>query len=104
MPTLMERSGVLVVYGDFGCAMCYLASQRVDELTRAGVAVEWRAVEHRPELPVTGLRPDVDTRSAAERALADARALLRSGEQLPVAVPAMVPKTQAAVSGYAEGY
>src|ERR1019366_2715818 len=97
MPTLMERSGALVVYGDFSCATCYLASQRVDGLTRAGVAVEWRAVEHRPELPVTGLRHDVDTRSAAEHALAPARALLRSGEQLPLAVPAMVPKTQAAV-------
>src|SRR5665647_981936 len=103
MPTLMERSGALVVYGDFGCAMCYLASQRVDELTRAGVAVEWCAVEHRPELPVTGLRPDADTRSAADRALADARALGRPGERLPVAGPALVPKTQAAVSAYAEG-
>jgi 2-hydroxychromene-2-carboxylate isomerase len=103
MPTLMERSGALVVYGDFGCAMCYLASQRVDELTRAGVAVEWRAVEHRPELPVTGLRPDVDTRSAADRAVADARALGRPGERLPVAGPALVPKAQAAVSAYAEG-
>jgi 2-hydroxychromene-2-carboxylate isomerase len=103
MPTLIERSGALVVYGDFGCAMCYLASQRVDELTRAGVAVEWRAVEHRPELPVTGLRPDVDTRSAADRALAHARALGRPGERLPVAGPALVPKTEAAVSAYAEG-
>ena len=103
MPKLMERSGALVVYGDFGCAMCYLASQRVDELTRAGVAVEWRAVEHRPELPVTGLHPDVDTRSAADRAVADARALLRPGERLPVAGPALVPKAQAAVSAYAEG-
>ena len=103
MPTLIERSGALLVYGDFGCAMCYLASQRVDELTRAGVAVEWRAVEHRPELPVTGLRPDVDTRSAADRALAHARALGRPGERLPVAGPALVPKTEAAVSAYAEG-
>ena len=103
MPTLMERSGALVVYGDFGCAMCYLASQRVEELTRAGVAVQWRAIEHRPELPVTGLRPDVDTRSAADRAVADARALGRSGERLPVAGPALVPKTQAAVSAYTEG-
>ena len=40
---------------------------------------------------------------ADNRALADARALLRPGERLPVAGPALVPKTQAAVSGYAEG-
>src|SRR5665811_866680 len=97
MPTLMEHSGVLVVYGDFSCAMCYLASQRVDVLTRAGVAVEWRALEHHPELPVTGLRHDVDA-SAAARALAAAQRLLLPGEELPPAVPALVPKTQAAVS------
>jgi 2-hydroxychromene-2-carboxylate isomerase len=102
MPVLTERSGVLVVYGDFSCAMCYLASQRVDVLNSAGVAVEWRAIEHREELPVTGRRRDVDAQSAAERALADARALLQLGEQLPAAVPALVPKTQAAVSAYAE--
>jgi hypothetical protein len=102
MPVLMEHSGALVVYGDFNCAMCYLASQRVHVLNRAGVAVEWRAIEHREELPVTGLRHDVDAWSAAERALADARALLLPGEQLPAAVPALVPKTQAAVSAYAE--
>jgi hypothetical protein len=99
----MEHSGVLVVHGDFSCAMCYLASQRVDVLTRAGVAVEWRAVEHRPELPVTGLRPDVDAQSAAARALAAAQRLVLPGEKLPSAVPALVPKTQAAVSAYAEG-
>ena len=103
MSTLMEHSGVLVVYGDFSCAMCYLASQRVDVLTRAGVAVEWRAVEHHPELPVTGLRHDVDAQSAAARALAAAQRLLLPGEELPPAVPALVPKTQAAVSAYAEG-
>ena len=102
MSAFAAPSRTLVLYGDFSCATCYLASQRVDGLTRAGVAVEWRAVEHRPELPVTGLRHDVDTRSAAEHALAHSRALLRPGEQLPLAVPAMVPKTQAAVSAYAE--
>jgi hypothetical protein len=41
-------------------------------------------------------------RSAVERALGDARALLRPGEQLPAAVPALLPKTRAAVSAYAE--
>ena len=102
MSAFAAPSRTLVLYGDFSCATCYLASQRVDGLTRAGVAVEWRAVEHRPELPVTGLRHGVDTRSAAEHALAHSRALLRPGEQLPLAVPAMVPKTQAAVSAYAE--
>lgn len=95
-------SRTLVLYGDFSCPMCYLASQGVDVLAGAGVAVQWRAVEHSPELPVTGLRYDAASSSAVERALGDARTLLRPGEQLPAAVPAMVPKTEAAVSAYAE--
>ncbi|MEO8556766.1 MAG: DsbA family protein [Actinomycetota bacterium] len=97
-----QPSRTLVVYGDFSCPVCYLASQRVDALTDAGVAVQWRAVEHRPELPVNGLRHDAESSSAAEHALEDARALLRPGERLPAAAPAMVPKTEAAISAYAE--
>jgi 2-hydroxychromene-2-carboxylate isomerase len=102
MPASVEPSRTLVLYGDFSCPMCYVASQRVDALTNAGVAVQWRAVEHRPDLPVGGLRHDVNTLPAAERALGDARALLRPGEQLPAAVRALVPKTEAADSAYAE--
>ena len=98
----VEPLRTLVVYGDFSCPMCYLASQRADALATAGVAVQWRAVEHRPELPVNGLRYDGDSSAAAKHALEDARALLRSGEQLPAAAPAMVPKTEAAISAYAE--
>jgi len=101
-PAPVEPSHPLVIYGDFSCPMCYLASQRVDELTNAGIAVQWRAVEHRPDLPVGGLRHDVDTLSAVERSLGDARALLRPREQLPATVPALVPKTEAAVSAYGE--
>jgi predicted DsbA family dithiol-disulfide isomerase len=98
----VETLRTLVVYGDFSCPMCYLASQRADALATAGVAVQWRAVEHHPELPVNGLRYDADSSSAAKHALEDARTLLRPGEQLPAAAPAMVPKTEAAVSAYAE--
>ena len=98
----MEPPRTLVLYGDFSCPMCYLASQRLDALARAGVAVQWRAVEHRPELPVNRLRYDAESSSAAEHAPEEARALLRPGEQLPAAARTMVPKTAAAVSAYAE--
>ncbi|MEP7036472.1 MAG: DsbA family protein, partial [Actinomycetota bacterium] len=99
----VEPSPTLVLYGDFSCPLCYLASQRLDALTTsAGVAVQWRAVEHHPRLPVNGLSHDAGSSSTAGRALEDARALLRPGEQLPAAAPTMVPKTEAAVSAYAE--
>ena len=98
----VEGSRTLVLYSDFSCPVCFLASQRFDALADAGVAVQWRPVEHHPELPVTGLRHDAESSAAAKRALEDARALLRPGEQLPATVPAMVPKTEAAISAYAE--
>ena len=101
-PASAEPLPTLVLYGDFSCPLCYLASQRLDALARAGGAVQWRAVEHHPELPVNGLRDDAGSSSAAGRALDNARALLRPGEQLPAAAPTMVPKTEAAVSAYAE--
>ena len=35
----------IVIYGDFGCPYCYLASLRADELLESGVAeIDWRAV------------------------------------------------------------
>ena len=47
----------VIVYADFNCVYCYLASQRADRLVRDGKAdVEWRAVEHRRRLPVTGVK------------------------------------------------
>ena len=39
----------VVVYGDFNCLLCYLASQRVDLLAGTGAdGIEWRAVDHGP--------------------------------------------------------
>jgi hypothetical protein len=36
----------VVVYGDFNCLLCYLASQRADHLVGTEAAgIEWRAVE-----------------------------------------------------------
>ena len=91
----------MIVYGDFTCPECYLAALRCDLLTAAGVDVDFRAVERRPELPVTGTRLSANDRDALAgrfRALQD---LLLPGEQLPWAMPQVVPKSEAAVSGYA---
>ena len=92
----------VIVYADFNCVFCYLASQRADRLVRAGKAeVEWCAVEHRPRLPVTGLKPRPGD-PGGEDDLAEAVRLALPGEQLPAALPSMVTNTRAAVSAYAE--
>jgi hypothetical protein len=41
----------VIIYGDFNCPYSYLASQRAGRLREAGVAVDWRAVEHDRRLP-----------------------------------------------------
>lgn len=94
----------LVAYADFGCPWCYVASRRVDALAAAGVEVDWRAVEADPRLPVSGRRLDPDERIAVKQELSTVAALLLPGEELPWALPSLVPKTEAAVSGYAEAY
>jgi 2-hydroxychromene-2-carboxylate isomerase len=91
----------VIVYGDFNCPYSYLASQRADLLSRAGVAVDWRAVEHDRGLPVTGSRPDSD-RAAWDRELAEVASLAWPGEEVPAGPPVLVSNTKAAVAAYAE--
>lgn len=90
----------LVVYGDFSCPRSYLASRRLDALAATGVEVDWRAVESDPTLPVTGRLLG----ASDQHDMASAAALLTSDEDLPWLPPELVPKTQAAVAGYAEAY
>jgi DSBA-like thioredoxin domain len=91
----------VVVYGDFNCPYSYLASQRADLLSRAGVAVGWRAVEHDAGLPVTGSRSDGD-RATWDRELAEVASLALPGEHVPDRSPVLISNTKAAVAAYAE--
>lgn len=92
----------IVVYGDFTCPYSYLASCRTDVLIEAGALVEWRAVEHRPGLPVTGRPLDPPARAALEEEVAEIRGLCLDGEELPLALPHLQPRTEAAAAGLAE--
>lgn len=92
----------VIVYGDFNCLRCYLAAQLADWLARTGTAeIDWRAVEHDRELPVTGARSDPGG-ADWDAELAEATALALPGERLPTAPPPVVSNTRAAVSAYAE--
>ncbi|MGH3153503.1 MAG: DsbA family protein, partial [Streptosporangiaceae bacterium] len=87
----------VIVYGDFNCPYSYLASQRADLLSRAGVAVDWRAVEHDWRLPVTGSRSDSD-QAARDRELAEVASLALPGEHVPAGPPVLISNTQAAAA------
>ena len=91
----------LVIYADFCSPESYLASRRVDAL--ASVAwVDWRAVEADSQRPVTGV-PLSEGEHLPSR-LAALEALLLPGEQWSWRLPTLIPKTQAAVSAYAEAH
>jgi 2-hydroxychromene-2-carboxylate isomerase len=94
----------LIVYADFSSPECYLASRRAAALHAAGVDVDWRAVEHEPGLPVGGRRVTGDEHDRLSATLAELGEMLLPAETLPWVMPRLVPKTEAAVSTYAESY
>lgn len=94
----------MIIYGDFTCAMCYLASWRADLLDDTLDAVDWRAVEHQPSLPLTGLRPARLELEGLTGRWGDMLSLRMPGEVVPGRSPSFVASTQAAVAGYAEAY
>jgi 2-hydroxychromene-2-carboxylate isomerase len=93
----------LVVYGDFNCPWSYLASRRAALLARAGAQVDWRAVEHDPWVPRRFM--DSSGRFAELRAeMERVSGHLLPGEELPYCLSGFVPRTTAAISGYAEAH
>jgi 2-hydroxychromene-2-carboxylate isomerase len=92
----------VIVYGDFNCPYCYLASQRAGRLSRGGPAeIDWRAIEHNRALAMTGT-PAGASRAAWDKELADVAALALPGEDTPAAPPAVISNTHAMVAAYAE--
>jgi predicted DsbA family dithiol-disulfide isomerase len=85
---------VLIVYGDFNCPYSALASRRVDELLRNGAAeIEWRAVEHEPEIALEGRPVDGDFRRKLEGEIAEIAGLLRPDEDFVPVLPEVYPNT-----------
>lgn len=93
----------LIVYADFSSPECYLASRRADALAEAA-PVDWRAVELCPHLPVTGVLVTGEVRRQVAARFATLDGALLPGEELPWAMPTITPKTEAAVSAWAELY
>jgi hypothetical protein len=93
----------LVLYGDFNCPWSYLAFRRAGVLSGAGLAVDWRAVEHAPRHPRHGADPKGGFDGLHEE-MDRVVARLLPEEELPYDLAGFVPRTRAAVASYAEGY
>lgn len=94
----------IVVYADFTCPDCYLAAHRADALAAADVPIDFRAVERRPDLPVGGVCSSAADQDALTARYNTLQELLLPGEYLPWSLPLLTPKSEAAVSAYAEVY
>lgn len=92
----------MIVYADFSCPECYLASRRADLLAAAGVEIDWRATQHTPQLSVRGRPLGEAERAALSARFARLAELLLPGEELPWTVPVLQPRTEAAVTALAE--
>ena len=96
----MTTSGPVVLYGDFNCPWSYLAARRARALQATGLQVELRAVEHDPWRPGQGGGRFDELHDEMDQVCAE----LLPGEELPYSLAGFVPRTQAAVSAYAEAY
>ena len=98
LSTIVNMSGAIpmsmVVYADFTNPDCYLATRRCDALAAAGVPVDFRAVEHRPD-------PTVIDQDAVTERFRVLQHLLLPGEQLPWTRPPRISTSEAAASAYA---
>ena len=99
----MESQPVeLIVYGDFNCPFSALASARVSRLERIGaVRVDWRAVEHAPDLPPAGIEIAGELASEIQRELEQIRGLLSVDEPDRLTLPARQPNTRLVTAAYA---
>lgn len=99
----MDRQPVeLIVYGDFNCPFSALASARVRRLERLGtVQVDWRAVEHAPDIPPEGIEVTGELASELRRELEQIRGLLGAGEPDRLRLPTRQPNTRLATTAYA---
>ena len=92
----------LIVYGDFNCPFSALASARVSRLERIGaVHVDWRAVEHAPDLPPAGIEIAGELASELKRELEQIRDLLSADEPDRLTLPARQPNTRLVTAAYA---
>ena len=92
----------LTIYGDFNCPYSYLASIRADVLIAAGLAqVEWKAVEHSPEIPSPSGAPSDAEEASLDREIDEIRRLIGPEEYVPLSRPPLLPNSAAAIARFA---
>jgi predicted DsbA family dithiol-disulfide isomerase len=92
----------LVIYGDFNCPYSCLASARADTLIERGVAeIDWRAVEHDPDIPKPSEPVEGELATLLYREIAEIRSLLQPDEIFPVRLPPVRPNSALVAARFA---
>lgn len=79
----------VVLYSDFNCPFCYALNERILGLS-LGDRIEWRGVEHAPDLPARTRAGDARLAAALEQ---EVWAVRRLAPELPIVRPAGKPST-----------
>ena len=93
----------LTIYGDFNCPYSALASVRVDVLLASGATyeIEWKAVQHDPEIPPGGEELEGDSAADLADEVATIAELSDRDVRLHLVVPPVRPNTTAACAVFA---
>jgi len=88
--TDVQLPPALTIWGDFNCPWCALVSVRTEEPASSGRAeIDWRAVQHRPDLPPEGGPPDEELEAAFD----DVMTAATPAERMLLRLPSRVPNT-----------
>ena len=86
-----------IFYGDLNCPFCYAQHERLKELGLVEHIVEWRGVEHMPELPLKPIRYPIG--AAERRPLAEEIAAVRQrAKDVRISDISFRPNTQIAIA------
>ena len=94
----------LVIYGDFNCPFSALTSLRAAELEQRRLAtIDWRAVQHDPDVPTEGVALEGEHRAEVAEHLDQVRGLLIPGEADQLRLPDRHVNTRYVTQLYASG-
>lgn len=93
----MARPLTVIVYSDYICPFCFIASQRVERLGQEmGVGVDWRGLEIHPETPPQGVPTPPHLRRYLEDEGGSVQGLAQEDE-IELRVPSLVSNSHLAL-------
>lgn len=87
----------IVLYSDFNCPFCYALDERLESMGRTN-QIDWRGVQHAPELPVPMTQGPAWLASELAQ---EVRAIRALAPEVEISQPASKPNTRSAITAVA---